>query len=225
MNDLSSDRNVQTNVSLLNKKLKSGNATFTDVSKLAESLAKPTAKGLLANVPETEFAEYAEQIVAPIYTATQKTVLNAGKKVQKQMLRKAKLGIEPVDVETDLSRVKHIVERFKEAESVDTVSFLLEEYVAENVLKSAVTDTIKENAQRLSNMGFETYVTRSDGAGCCDWCASMVGTYELNNLPDDFWRVHKGCSCTFEYKSKDTHDKISFSTNEKGQLTKETTNL
>lgn len=225
LNDLSKDKNVQQSVSIINKKLKTGKATFNDVTKLAVALSKPTSKGLSDNVPVGDMVAYAEEVVAPVYTASQRTVLAAGKKVQKGMLKRANLGIEPADVLEDKSRIVHIVGRFRAAESIDTVAFLLGEDVAENILRGAVTDTISENARNLNNMGFETYVTRSDGAGCCDWCASKVGTYKIGDLPDDFWAVHKGCSCTFEYKTKDTHSRIAFETNDKGKMKKVTEEL
>lgn len=221
LNELLHDKGVLQSVSSMQKKIKSGNATFSDVSKLAKSLAKTVSQKLGSNVPTEDIVGYAEEIVAPLYTKAQKTVLTAGKEVQKGYLKKANLKINPAEVKPDASRIKHIVGRYREAESIDSVSFLLGEDVAENILKAAVTDTIKVNARQLSNMGFKTYITRID-TGCCDWCASKVGTYTIEDLPEDFWQVHKNCSCSFEYHSKDTHDRISFATDESGKITKVT---
>lgn len=225
LNEIASDSDFNRQASLINKKLMTGEATFSDASKLADKLARVTAKKLKANLPELEFGAYGETVVAPIYTEIQKTILHFSRKIQKEMLQKAKLGVNPAEVKPDASRVKHIVGRFREAESVDTVSFLVGDGVSENIARAAVTDSIKANAWQLTNMGFETYVVRSDGAGCCDWCASKAGTYRVGALLDDFWAVHKDCSCTFDYITKDTHQRISFSTDENGKLVKETKNI
>lgn len=74
LNDLSKDKNVQQNVSILNKKIKREMPQFNDVTKLAVALSKPTSKGLSDNVPVGEMVAYAEEVVAPVYTASQKTI-------------------------------------------------------------------------------------------------------------------------------------------------------
>lgn len=225
LNDVSTDASVKKAVSNLNKRLKKGDATFGDVSMIARKMSKVVSKGVTKAMPETDIGAYAESVVAPVYTQAQKTLITAGKRVQKGLNAKAGIQLEPAELNPDSSRVGHIVKRFKEAESADTVSFLLGEDVVENIFRSAVNDSIRENARQLDDAGFETYVTRTDDAGCCAWCSTMVGVYRIDDIPSDFWAVHKNCSCEFEYKSYDTHHKIRFGTDDKGDLRKITTKI
>ena len=66
-------------------------------------------------------------------------------------------------------------------------------------------------------------ISRSDGSGCCDWCARVVGTYDsFDKLPDNFWGIHRGCSCVIDYRVGKTKSKIHFDTDENGKLSKVT---
>lgn len=225
LNEISQNKEVVQAVKSFNKKIKYGNAKFSDVSTIARKMSKATSSGLARNMVDNDLLEYANQVIAPVYRKGQRTMIEASKQVQKGMNNRAKVGMNPAEIENDESRILHIVNRYKEAASIDDVAFLVGEDVAENILKGAITDSIKGNAKQFEDAGFDTYINRSDGAGCCEWCASKVGTYKLNELPEDFWAVHKNCSCVFEYKANGKHSKITFETGEKGELKKNTEEL
>lgn len=227
LSDIQSDTQVKAAVKELNNKIKNGNAKYSDAVDLSKSLGRTTSKYLKANsveVTDELLGEFADEVMAPVYRAMQNTSLAASKEVQRIFNKKAGLDINPVDVKNDESRLTHIVDRFKEAESLDTVSFLMGEGVAENIARGAVTDSLKANAKAMDSAGLDTYVIR-EGHGCCAWCAEVAGTYPINDVPTDFWRVHKGCTCTIEYKSRNKHTKITFSTDDKGKLKKNSKDL
>lgn len=203
-------------------------ATFKDVYQLADVLGDVTGKELeksIASLGEEELAELAEQLINPVYRDMQNTVLSAGRSTQKVFNEVNGLGLNPAEVLSDESRLTNIGNRFREATKLDEVKFLAKPYVAKNIAKGAATDTVRKNADNLNRAGIKTVYVRDDGAGCCDWCSTMVGTYTQDNVPKDFWRVHKGCKCTFEYKTSGTHTKIKYGTDKDGKLRKETEDI
>lgn len=223
-NDIAKDKQLNAIVGKLREKLKNNTATYTDVTEFSKHLGNVTSKALVKyGIPEEEFGEWAEEIVAPIFRQMQKTSVSASKMVQRLMNETNGLGIAPAEVPTDESRITHLVRRFKEASDIKDVSFLVGRDVAENIARGAVTDSIKRNAEQAKQMGIKSYVVR-EGNGCCAWCDSMTGIYDIGDVPKDFWRVHKDCTCSFEYKYDKTHTKISFVT-DKGLLVKTTTDL
>lgn len=221
-NDIKSDKQLNDITNQLIIKLRKNTATYNDVTEYSKHLGNVTSKYLMKyGIPEEEIGIYAEEIVAPIYRSMQKTSITASKKVQQLLNDTNGIGIAPANVATDESRISHIVTRFKETSNIEDVSFLVGENVAENIARGAVTDSLKANAKQLDDVGFETYVTRS-GSGCCKWCDSMTGTYPINDVPSDFWRVHKDCTCSFDYKCKGKNSRITFTTSDSGKLTKNT---
>lgn len=227
LNEIKNDNSIKIQLSNLQKKINAGTATYQDVTILSKRLGGVTASKLKANsidINAESLGAYADEVLLPIYSAMQSTSIVASKQVQRIYNKKAGFGLEPAEVSTDVSRLKHIAKRFKEASDFEDVSFLIGQDVAENIARGAVIDSLKANAEQFEDAGIETYVTR-DGVGCCEWCESMTGVYEVSNVNDDFWRVHKNCTCTFEYKTRNKRTRITYSTSDDGKLTKNTTKL
>lgn len=222
--DIAKDKQLNNEIQKLYKKLVNNTATYADVTEFSKHLGRVTSKTLVKyGIPEEDFGTWAEQIVAPLFRQMQKTSIEASSMVQKLMNETHGLGISPAKVPTDESRITHLVRRFKEASDVKDVSFLVGSDVAENIARGAVTDSIRRNAEQAKEMGIKSYVVR-EGNGCCAWCDSMTGIYAIGAEPKDFWRVHKDCTCSFEYKYEKTHTRIDFAT-DKGIRTKLTTDL
>lgn len=224
LNDIKNDASVKNAVNQFRTKILDKTATYDDAVKFSKTLGNITSSHLTANsieVSDDTLAEYANELLAPVYRSMQNTALGASKEVQKLFNAKAQLGLNPVEVKNDEERITHIVARYRDAEKFEEVAFLTGKGVAENIARGAVTDTLRANAKAYNDAGFEAYVTRS-GSGCCAWCDSMLGTYPVNNVPNDFWRVHKSCTCSFDYKVNNKRTKVTFSTNEQGKLVKNT---
>lgn len=84
---------------------------------------------------------------------------------------------------------------------------------------------MRENAQFQEETGMKNVISRTDGGGCCDWCASVCGTfYSIGDLPDGFWRIHRNCSCVIDYKVGKTREKIRYITNDDGSINKKVDN-
>lgn len=143
------------------------------------------------------------------------------KNVQKTINDRARIGMNVLEPAVDEERLQNLLTKL----IADDAGWLLEKEAVENFTRSAVTDTIQANARIQSEAGLHAYVVRDAGAGCCEWCSNIAGTYDYGDQSEDFWRVHKGCTCTFSYKPsrKKAVEHIRYITNANGTLTKETT--
>lgn len=225
------DPRIKAETEAIKKLIADGAVRNPDVIAYAAKVGK-----ISGSILESEMAQLAEydvisdigsEFLAPIYRAGQIDMNTVAKIAQKQFNQSMGIGLKPADVPTDESRIRHIEERYEKAKSLDEVKFLAGSDVSENIYKSQVIKSIQTNAEQHSKAGFDVYVTRSDGSGCCDWCSGLVGTYKLEKAPRDIWAAHKGCSCSIDYKSErtGTHTRISFKTDSSGNISKNVTDL
>lgn len=222
LSDIKRDTRLASNG--IKQKIANKTVTYDDAVKYSKAIGDAAGKALERyknDVVEEALTEYAEEVLAPVYRAVQNSTLTASRQTQQTFLDNMGLGISPVNVKPDESRIAHMIARFRNATSFDEVAFLLGSDVAENVARGSVTDSIKQNADFMDSAGIEVSYTRS-GVGCCAWCDSMTGTYARGELPDDFWRVHKDCTCSFDIKARNSRTRITYSTSD-GKITKNTT--
>lgn len=92
-----------------------------------------------------------------------------------------------VTAETDLSQQSHL-NAF--ANSV------------ENINHSILDDNLKTNAEFRRDAGLKVYITRLGGHKCCDWCAELVGRFEITDASADIWRRHQNCTCEILYENR-----------------------
>lgn len=219
-----------TNSRALKLMLKNKTATYNTVAEYSKVLGDVASASIARNIAEgiadDELAAFAQECLAPIYRQCQDTMLNACTNVQTLYNEQAGISLKPVAVQRDESRIAHIIDRFNEAETFDAVKFLTNANVARSITRGAVNDSMKANSKFQSDSGLKTRISRSDGAGCCEWCATMVGTYDsVDKLPSDFWRIHRGCTCVIDYRVGKTNNRLSFKSNNNGRLEKVTEEL
>lgn len=223
--DLRQDIQLNANLKALRQKINSGIATYSDVDDfskvLGDAVSKNMGRYIKDGVPSEYLTQFCDECLNPLYRQSQNTSIDASKAVQSIKNKKSGIGMKPVDVKPDESRLEHIKQRFEEATSYDEVAFLTDKNVARSITRGAVTDSIRGNAKAQSNAGLNVLISRSDGSGCCDWCSSVTGTFtSFDALPDGFWGIHRGCGCTIDYKVGKTSSKLSFETKEDGSITK-----
>lgn len=196
--------------------------TVAEYSKsFGESISKSIKKNIGEEIPAEELGQFATECLAPIYRQSQDTMLNACENVQKTYNKQAGIDLSPANVKQDESRIQNIIKRFEESDNFKDVAFLTESNVAKSITRGAVQDSIRENSKLQSDAGLKIRISRSDGSGCCDWCSSVTGTFDsFDALPEGFWGIHRGCNCVIDYRVGKTRNKISFNTDEKGNLTK-----
>lgn len=215
--DIKQNKTVATSQQRINAQLKNGTANYksaADFSKALGSAVGDSFKKNVTDVPANELGQFAKDVVAPVYSQEQKTMLSVCSKVQKQVNKDADIDINPLEIKQDVSRIRHIVQRFEEASTFAEVSFLLGSNVAQSIARGAVNDSMKDNIDFQEDVGLQTLIVRTDGGGCCDWCASLCGEFNSRaELPDDFWRIHRNCSCVIDYRVGKTNQKIKYTTN------------
>lgn len=230
LNELRHDIKLNAGYERLENKIKSGKVNYADVGEFSKSLGDSVAKKLEQYVAEgvakEELEAFANEFLTPIYRDMQGSMLNACRTVQEIMNEEAGIGLNPVDVATDESRLKHIRDRFAEAEDFEDVRFLTEKNVSRSIARSSVSDSIKANSKAHEDAGLEIVLSRSDGSGCCDWCSGQTGVFhDFDELPDGFWQIHRGCSCVIDYRVGKTKTRLNYVTNDDGSLSKITTEL
>lgn len=76
----------------------------------------------------------------------------------------------------------------------------------ENISQSFADDFIKANAEFRYGAGFDTYVERTGGSGCCAWCAKLSGKFDYpDNVSKDVFARHDNCTCAVSYKTGGMH--------------------
>lgn len=76
----------------------------------------------------------------------------------------------------------------------------------ENISQSFADDFIQANAEFRYNAGFDTYVERTGGSGCCAWCAELSGKFNYpDDIPENVFARHDNCTCSVEYKTGGMH--------------------
>lgn len=129
-----------------------------------------------------------------------------------------------VDVQSDINdMLDNLVTRMYDTDSWEDVKFLANENSARSITRKTTTSHMKYTARSQQGAGIKVLISRTGGAECCDYCAGLTGTFtSLSDLPDNFWSVHRNCTCSFHYNVGKTNNIVTFSTDEKGRITKET---
>lgn len=198
-------------------KVKNNSQTWSDATNYSELVGKEWAK-LFERV---DLSDIDEEVINEIRNGLKKAYSESAyysQFVQNNTNGKAKIGMRSLEPRIDESRIDNLIEKLNEDSE-----WLLDKAVVSNIARSAVTDTIEANARIQQNAGLHAYLKR-DGSNCCAWCDSMTGTYEFGSEPADFWRVHKDCTCTIEYKPSRTREvaHIRYSTSRNGVRTRQT---
>lgn len=71
-----------------------------------------------------------------------------------------------------------------------------------NIVQSFYDNFLKSNADFRSKAGFKMTVIRESIGKCCDWCQSLVGTYDYDSRPSDIYARHKNCTCVVVTKTE-----------------------
>lgn len=98
------------------------------------------------------------------------------------------------------TRIEGIIDRLTDAETFDSIKWILGDGVVTNYAESIIDDHLKANLDFQSKAGLSVKVTRTrTGHHKCKYCEDRVGTFAYPNVPDDFWGRHVDCKCFIEY--------------------------
>lgn len=191
---LGEDEKIQT----LWNKTKENRANYRDAENYAKRVGSWWSNRLSQDpvLAEGNVPRFVDDIEKSYRQAYSNTAYYA-KNVQQLINDKARIGMRVLEPAVDEERLAHLLGKLVTTEDA---GWLFGVEAVENFCRAAVTDTIRANARIQSEAGIYSYIERDPGAGCCDWCDSMAGTYIYGDEPDGFYQVHKGCTCSITYK-------------------------
>ena len=125
-------------------------------------------------------------------------VATACTEAQKNINKKARIGIRPQEPDFDGNRAYGLVEAVKERGKIGPAFYDQLTNFSQNV----VDQSIRENADTQSSAGISAKIVRTADAHCCKWCDDLAGTYDYDEVRDTgnpVWARHDNCRCLIEY--------------------------
>lgn len=186
-------------------RVNNGTATAEDIQiysiRIGDHAATALSKNISSDIlPDGKmYYNIAERTVVPQLMENYELVEGVAEEIQKQLNTDAGIGLNPVHVDVNQSRIDGFVEKLTSSDSFDTVSFMLNEPV-KNFTQNVADEFAQQNAAFQAKAGLSPKITREVYGNCCDWCESLAGSYDYGKEPDDFYRKHAYCRCliTFE---------------------------
>lgn len=194
-----------TDIQRIYRLIDEGKADYKAVNELAEKLGEIYSAALKNNLtagvlPDGKlYYNIAERTVRPVLESCYGKSAEASVAVQQLLNNAERIGIKAIQPQPDNERLSGIIDKLSDAENIADVSWVLDEPVI-NFAQSAVTDTIKANAEFQSKSGLSPKIVRTVTGKCCKWCEALAGTYTYpGEVPEDVYRRHERCRCIVEY--------------------------
>lgn len=194
-------------VQQLMEAVKSGKATYNQAQQYAIEVAKLIGKAYETHVTSAVLPDgkmyynIASRLIPASVDENYNLVADYAKRVQAEMNRKAGLGIKAQKAAYDADRVDGLVELATKGKQFDDVRPQLIRAV-ETFSQSVVDDTVRANVDFQGRAGLRPVVRRTSTGRCCDWCRTMVGTYEYP-VAREVYRRHENCRCGVTYDPGD----------------------
>lgn len=194
-----------TDIQRIYRLIDEGKADYKAVNELAEKLGGLYSAALKNNLtagvlPDGKlYYNIAERTVRPALESCYGKSAEASVAVQQLLNKAGGIGVKAIQPQPDNERVSGIIDKLSNTENIADVSWVLDEPVI-NFAQSAVTDTIKTNAEFQSKSGLSPKIVRTVTGKCCKWCEALAGTYTYpGEVPKDVYRRHERCRCIVEY--------------------------
>lgn len=192
----------------LEAKIAAGTATYVDADKYADqigtALSKALQRHLTADVlPDGRmYYNIAQKVLEPMLGDDYELVSAAVTKIQTSLNKAARIGLAVQRPPIDMDRVQGLLDKISNAESFDTVSWLLGAPI-NNFSMHIVDDYLQKNVEFQGRAGLGPKITRTAERRCCKWCTGLAGVYSYPDLPDEIYQRHDNCRCTVEYDPGD----------------------
>ena len=199
-------------------KIQAGTATHMDTQAYAARVGDLVSTVMVSKLnsgvlPDGKmYYNIAQRTILPAMQTGHQMITTTADEAERELRRRAGIGINPRWTGMDEGRVKAIIEKACSGESFDDVAYVLDEPV-KNTMQSFVDDFVRNCAAQLKQMGMRPKITRRVVGSCCDWCATLAGTYDYGTEPKpDFYRRHDHCRCAVIYdpgtgKVQDAHSR------------------
>lgn len=98
------------------------------------------------------------------------------------------------------TRIEGIIDRLTDAETFDSIKWILGDGVVTNYAESIIDDHLKANCEFQSKAGLTVKIERvMTGKEPCEYCIKRAGKYTYPDVPDDIWGRHLKCHCYINY--------------------------
>lgn len=198
------------------KLLKAKKATYSTANNFAIEVGEILARALQSVVTADRLPDgkmyynIAKRLLEPVLGNNYKTVADYAVKVQSDLNKKAKIGLNVKKPVLNQDRIDGFINRLSSEDDFSKAQRLLDEPVV-NFTQAVIDDTIKINAEFQYSAGLNPTIERRTSGRCCKWCESLSGTYNYPHVPEDFYHRHQRCRCTIEYDPKNGKKQNSWS--------------
>ena len=195
----------------LQKLLDSGRATYVEADAYAVEVGQALARAFREHMtpdalPDGKmYYNIASRVIPPPLRTSYKEIADFAEAMQKGMNERARIGIKVQRAAYNADREKGLIEYTVGAEKFETVQKSFEQDLV-NFGQAVVTDTLRANAEFQYQAGLNPIIRRSASGGCCEWCRSLAGTYDYEDVRDtgnDIYRRHRDCRCNVVYEPGD----------------------
>lgn len=186
-------------IAAIRSRIDAGTADFLDSELYTAITAEITAEQMRRNVLALSDREPSfVGVVRERYTDTFAT-FNA---VQRILDAVTGIRIRTVQPEFENDRAHKIGHSLNDPTVPESVIERRAYSATENFVRSQHDRCTQANASFRSRAGLDCRITRTGGAKCCDWCASVSGSFTTSSAPDGIWGRHDNCKCSITYETR-----------------------
>ena len=179
-------------------RLKTKGAGYKEAHAYAVRVGELTGRVLKKYQPEDLSEWDLDDLIPGTLGLNHSMVAAACREAQKNLNRKAKIGIRPQEPEFDGNRAFGLAENVRQRGEVGPAFF---DQVT-NFDMNVVDESIRKNAGVQSGAGLHPVIVRTAEARCCKWCDDLAGVYDYEEVRDTgnpIWSRHDNCRCMIEF--------------------------
>lgn len=184
--------------------VKNNTATHAELNSFAERTGDILANSFKINLssevlPDGKmYYNIADRILNTTLKNNYSLVTDVATQVQDSINKTWGIGLKSTAPVINQDKIDGLVNRISSEDVFDDVAWILAEPVT-NFTMSVVDEFIRSDLDFKAASGLTVKATRTVVGHCCEWCASLAGTYDYpDKLPPDFFKRHKFCRCTIE---------------------------
>lgn len=196
--EIASAVNADYRAGVLLGRLRTKGAGYKDAHAYAVRVGEVTGRVLKKYQPEDLSEWDLDDLIPGTLGLNHSMVAAACREAQKNLNKKAKIGIRPQEPEFDGNRAFGLVENIKKRGEVGPAFYDQMTNFSQNV----VDQSIRDNADIQSGAGLNPKIVRTAEAHCCKYCDELAGTYDYDDVKDTgnpVWSRHDNCRCLIEY--------------------------
>lgn len=186
--------------------IRNGTAKLDEIHDYAQHLGEALSASLVENMTESALPDgrlywnIADRTIRPMLESNYALTNDAAITVQKAIDEAQGIGLNAVRGELPTARIKGLVDQAVEEETFEAMQAWLKEPVI-NTTESFFDGFVQANAGFRYKSGMSPRIVRTVAGSCCNWCASVAGTYDYGSEPKDVYRRHQYCRCIVTFES------------------------